>query len=192
VVRPDSAQQPPERLIVAGKVTTVHGVKGWLKVHSYTTPEANIFDYQPWWMRFPEGWRKLEIDQFRAVTLGFIAHVKGLDDRDEARCYCQREIQVSPAAFPPADDGEFYWHQLENLHVLSNFEGSEHLLGIVSGLMETGANDVLMVEPCEGSLDRQSRLIPYIDQVIVSVSPDEGLIRVNWDPDFDKPDRKDQ
>jgi 16S rRNA processing protein RimM len=187
VAKPQSPQQVPEKRVVAGKVTTVHGVRGWLKIHSYTAPEANIFDYQPWWMKFPEGWRRVEIDQFQQVSKGFIAHIKGLDDRDEARSYCQREIEVPTASFPSAAEDEFYWHELEGLRVI-NLEGL--FLGTVSGLMETGANDVLIVKPASGSVDQIERLIPYIDQVIDSVSVAVGEIRVDWDPEFEKTGRE--
>jgi len=176
----------PEKRVVAGKITTVHGVKGWLKIHSYTVPEENIFDYQPWWMKFPEGWRKLDIDQFRVVDKGFIAHIRNLDDREQARLYCQRDIEVSPENFPEPAPDEVYWHQLEGLKVISSFGGNVAVLGIVDGFMETGANDVIMVKPCEGSIDTQARLIPYVDQFVLSVDLKTGVVNVDWDPDFEK------
>jgi 16S rRNA processing protein RimM len=185
VARPSSSQQPPEQGVVGGKVTTVHGVRGWLKIHSFTIPEGNIFDYQPWWIEMPDGWTTVEIDSFQPVAKGFIAHIKGLDDRDEARKYCQREIYVSTEAFPPAEEGEYYWHQLEGLQVVSVFDGNERVLGTLSGFLETGANDVMQVSPSADSIDDVERLLPYIDQVIVEVDLASGVIRVDWDPEFE-------
>jgi len=178
-------EDPPKERVVAGRITTVHGVRGWVKIHSYTAPEDNIFDYQPWWVRFPNGWKKLEVDQFRVVSKGFIAHIQGLDDRDEARLYCQRDIEVSTLDFPPAGDDELYWHQLQGLRVLSRFGGDEVLLGVVDGFMETGANDVLIVTPCEGSVDGRERLIPYVADFVGEPDLDSGVLPVDWDPDFE-------
>ena len=171
--------------MVAGKLTTVHGVRGWVKVHSYSAPESNVFDYQPWWMKFPDGWKRLEIDQHRPVAKGFIAHIRGVDDRDEARLYCQREFQVSSSLFPPAGDDEVYWHQLIGLGVISRFEGTESRLGVVDGMLETGANDVVVVKADGDSIDRCERLIPYVDNVVLKVDLEQGLLVVDWDPAFE-------
>ena len=66
-----------------------------------------------------------------------------------------------------------------------NAEGDNILLGKVSHLMETGANDVLVIRPAKGSIDRRERLVPWlIDQVVLEVNPDKGFIRVDWDPEF--------
>ena len=186
MARPSSSRQPFEKAVVGGKITTVHGVRGWLKVHSFTTPEDNIFDYQPWWIKLPDGWTTVTVDSVQPVAKGFIAHIQGLDDREEARQYCQREIYVSTEAFPPAAEGEYYWHQLEGLQVVSVFEGGEQVLGTLSGFLETGANDVMQVRPSVDSVDDLERLIPYIDQVIADVDLASGVIRVDWDPEFEK------
>ena len=86
---------------------------------------------------------------------------------------------------PELSAGEFYWHQLEGMQVLSEFEGSVYRLGSVSRLLETGANDVLVVKGDEESLDQGERLIPYVpDQFVKSVDLQGRVIRVEWDPEF--------
>ncbi len=172
--------EAPADPVVVGKVTTVHGVRGWVKVHSYTAPEANIFDYQPWWMKMPRGWLRLEVDDFRPVNKGFIAHFRGLDDRDEARAYCQREILVAADAMPEPDEGEVYWHQLLESRVVSRYQQQETELGTLKGFLETGANDVMVVKD-----GRRERLIPWIADVILEVDLDRGTVLVDWDPDFE-------
>lgn len=174
------ASTPPEDRVVVGKITTVHGVRGWVKIHSFTEPEGNIFDYRPWWMKLPTGWTKLEVDDFKPLNKGFIAHIRGLDDRDEARGYCQREILVAAAAMPEPGEGEFYWHQLLGLRVESRHGGCPVDLGVLSGFLETGANDVMVVK--DGN---RERLIPWIDDVVLEVDQASGAILVDWDPDFE-------
>ena len=55
------------------------------------------------------------------------------------------------------------------------------MLGTVDYLIDTGANDVLVVKACEGSIDKRERLIPYVpDSTVIQVDLDEGLIVVDW------------
>jgi len=180
-----AASEIPGKLVVAGKITTVHGVKGWVKIHSYTAPESNLFDYQPWYMKFTDGWKRLEIDQYRSVAKGFIAHIRGLDDREEARLYCQRDIQVSPDLFPVSGGEDIYWHQLQGVKVISVFDGRESILGVVDGYLETGANDVAIVKATSDSIDSIERLIPYIDSVFLEIDLENARLVVDWDPDFE-------
>ena len=75
-------------LLVALSLST--GVKGWVKVESFTEPRENLFKYGPWWLKTARGWREIEFDQSRVQGKGLVAHIVGLDDRDEARNYCQQ------------------------------------------------------------------------------------------------------
>jgi 16S rRNA processing protein RimM len=54
----------------------------------------------------------------------------------------------------------------------------------VDHLLETGANDVLVVKACAGSLDDRERLLPYIAQCVQSVDLPGGEMHVDWDADF--------
>ena len=95
---------------------------------------------------------------------------------------CGMDIYIDAKDLPKLEDGEFYWSQLEGLKVITK-EGV--LLGKVSQLMETGANDVLVVRGCEGSYDREERLIPYVpDQFVLNIDLDKQEMVVDWDPDF--------
>jgi 16S rRNA processing protein RimM len=86
---------------------------------------------------------------------------------------------------PQLSQGEFYWYQLEGLKVLSARGSQQVLLGEVSHLLETGANDVLVVQPCAGSIDDRERMLPWVDDnVILGVDLAAGEIRVDWDPTF--------
>ena len=91
---------------------------------------------------------------------------------------------VSLTLLPDLSNDEFYWHQLEGLEVTSHFEGQQIRLGVVKSLLETGANDVLVVEGDAHSVDRQERLIPYAEQYVTKIDVDSGIIDVIWDPEF--------
>lgn len=168
--------------VVVGRVTAVHGVKGWVKIHSFTEPSDNIFDYQPWWLNIAGNWQKMKVTEQRSTAKGLMVHLAGIDDRDQARTYCQRDIYVAKAQLPVLADGEYYWHQLEGMVVMTTQSGVR--LGSVDCLMATGANDVLVVKGDDESLDQEERLIPYTDQFVLNVDLGAGRIEVDWDPAF--------
>lgn len=167
--------------VIVGRITSVHGIKGWVKVHAFTELEDNLVSYRPWWLKSADGWQLIEFDQHRTSAKGLMIHLVGVDDRDEARQYCQRDIAVEKAILPALETGEYYWYQLQGLSVV-NTEGIR--LGRVATLMETGANDVLVVQGDADSLDQQERLIPYAEQFVLGVDLDTRQIEVDWDPDF--------
>ena len=178
----DSDGSKSDELVPVGRITAVYGVRGWVKVHSYTEPMDNILQFQQWWLRGDSGWETLEIDGGKRHGKGLIAHIKGVDDRDVAARFCQRDIAVSNAELPQLGEGEYYWHQLEGLRVVSRFEGAEHDFGQVVRLMETGANDVMLVR---GGSDQRERLIPYLPgEFITDIDLEAGVITVDWDPAF--------
>ena len=172
-------------LIDVGRITSVFGIKGWVKVHSDTEPAENIVGYKPWWLKTRHGVKAVEVDEFQAHGKGFIAHIKGVDDRDVAETLTKVTISVERAQLPELESEEYYWHQLENLQVISVFGGVETLFGRVSHLLETGANDVLVVKPEADSVDDKERLVPYVPgQFVQKIDLDAGKIWVDWDPEF--------
>ena len=171
----------PVEPVVVGRLTSVYGIKGWVKVYSHTQPRENIFDYRPWWVKTATGWAELNIDQHSATGKHLLVHIEGVDDRDEAQLHCQQDIYTEKANMAELPAGEFYWHQLQGL-IVKTRDGQQ--LGKVSQLLETGANDVLVVKGNSNSLDQQERLIPYIDQVVLKVDLQASEIEVDWDPDF--------
>jgi 16S rRNA processing protein RimM len=170
-----------EELLVLGKIVSVHGVKGEVKVYSFTDPIDNVLDYRHWTLRRDGEVKQVELARGRLQNRVLVAKIKGLDDREEARTYAGFEICVPLGQLPDLDDGEFYWHQLHGLKVITE---QEQLLGTVDHLLETGANDVMVVKPCVGSLDDRERLLPYTEQCVLSIDLAEGVMRVDWDADF--------
>ena len=172
----------PEQALVVGRITSVYGVKGWVKLYSHTEPMTGIFDYKHWWLKTPSGWKVIELSQGRTQGRGLVAAIKGYNDRDLVKEICGLDIYIDAKDLPKLEDGEYYWSQLEGLKVITK-EGV--LLGKVSQMMETGANDVLVVRACEGSYDREERLIPYApDQFILNIDLEKQEMVVDWDPDF--------
>lgn len=169
---------------MVARITGPHGIKGWVKVHSYTQPTDNVFGYKPWRVKLAGQWRELEADSFRAQGKGTVAHLVGVDDRNGAEALSGLDICVLRAQFDALQGGDHYWYQLEGLKVYSIDGDARVLLGEVAGFLETGANDVLVVKGTADSIDQRERLIPYVEQFLLQVDADAGEILVDWDPEF--------
>lgn len=172
---------PADDLVVIGKIVSVHGVRGEVKVYSFTDPIDNLLDYRHWTLKRGAEVRKVELVRGRVQGRVLVAKLKGLDDREVARTYAEFEILVPRAQLPQLGEGEYYWYQLEGLKVVNQ---DEQLLGKIDHLLETGANDVMVVKPCAGSLDDHERLLPYTDQCVLDIDLEGGEMRVEWDADF--------
>ncbi len=161
-------------IIVVGKITGVFGVKGWVKLYSWTEPRDAIGDYNPWLLRqSSRGWREVEIEAARNQAKTVIAKLKAIDDRDAARLLAGSEIGIVRSQLEALQADEYFWRDLIGLRVLGR-DGA--LLGEVSGLLETGANDVLVVK------GEQQYLIPWVMQhSVLKVDLDKGEIQVDWD-----------
>lgn len=176
----------PSELTVIGKITSVYGVNGWVKVHAYTDPIDNFFAYGHCLIDRAGSWTPITFVEGKRHGKGLIARIEGVDDRDVAAAFTRCEIAVPVSSLPELGHDDYYWHQLIGLKVIvTSAEGESILLGRVSQMLETGANDVLVVSRCQGSIDKRERLIPYLlGQAVKQVDLDSGVIRVDWDPEF--------
>ncbi|TKR33667.1 ribosome maturation factor RimM [Luteimonas gilva] len=166
-----------ERRVLLGRIVGAFGVRGELKLESFTEPKAAIFRYQPWTLRDAQGReRALQGARGRETPKGVVMTLPEVADRDVAEALRGTEVWVPRSALPPPKDGEYYWIDLEGLRVV-NADGIE--FGRVSHLFSTGANDVLVVQ------GERERMIPFLmPDYVVSIDFDAGLVVVDWDPDF--------
>lgn len=168
--------EPPTRPIVLGRVGAPHGVRGWVRVQSYARPPESILDFARWLLDTGAGWQSWQLADSRITDKALIARPAGCDDRDTALSLRHATIAVERAELPTLPAGEWYWADLQGLAV-ENADGTP--LGRVDHLIETGANDVLVVQ------GERERLIPWIaEQVIRQVDLEQGRLVVDWDPDF--------
>ena len=166
------------RRVLMGRIVGLYGVQGWLKIESWAEPRMRIFDYQPWRLSTAPG-VETEVSGATGRTQGkgMVAQLPGVDDREQAAALIGNDIYVDRAQLPAAAEDEYYWTDLEGLEVVTT-EGV--LLGSISHLFATGANDVIVVR--EGA---RERLIPFVQGSYVrSVDLSSGRMVVDWDPEF--------
>lgn len=168
-----SAQQ----YIVVGEISGVFGIKGWVKVYSFTEPRENILNYSPWILRKGSDLKTLEVLDGSLQGKAVVASLSGITDRDIAASLGGYEIVIDAGMLPEPEEGEYYWRDLIGLKVETE-QGVT--LGLVDYLLETGANDVLVVKDGE-----KERLIPFLQgQFVKKIDLESGLMIVDWDPEF--------
>ena len=166
---------PERRRVLLGRIVGPFGTRGWVKVRSSTEPPGNILRYAPWHVGRDGCWFRVGVAEGRLQGGGVIARLDGCHGRDEADGYRGCEIAVERSRLPETEDGEYYWTDLAGLRVVTG-DGID--LGEVEHMMETGANDVMVVR------DGIERLIPFLPGTVVrSVDIERGVVVVDWHPD---------
>jgi 16S rRNA processing protein RimM len=159
--------QENEHPIIVGRIGGVYGVRGWLKIESYTRPKENIFTYSPWLIHVNGCWAEIDIEESQQRGSGrLLVKLAGIDSPEEARKYNHYDLAVAQEQLPPLTEGEYYWHDLIGLEVINQ---DEIKLGKISEIVETGANDVLVINGLsDGVSDKKAKvLIPLIMDVFV-------------------------
>lgn len=164
--------------LIVGKLNGASGIKGWVKVYSYTDPKENILNYSPWYLKLDGQWQEVSILNGREQGKTVVAQLEGCNDRNTAESYRGVEIAIEESQLPQLEEGEYYWRDLIGLTVV-NMAGEE--LGTVKKMMETGANDVLVVK----TASKEELLIPYVPEYsVMKVDLESKQITVDWELDY--------
>jgi 16S rRNA processing protein RimM len=176
---------PPD-LVVMAHVKEPYGLKGWVKLYSYSE-ELGLAGFDAWWLnRGTEekpDWRLVEPEDTGEHSGVLIAKLPGVDDRDAAFALKGRQLAVPRAEFPESrEEGEFYWSDLIGLEVKNR---QDELLGVVDGLLDLGPHEVLRVKaPAVGEAKPQEILIPFVAQYIEAVELSNKVVKVDWEKDY--------
>ncbi|PHS70984.1 MAG: ribosome maturation factor RimM [Methylophaga sp.] len=169
----------PEDFILVGKISGAFGIKGWMKIFSFTEPRSNILSYSPLYISRKGEWIALDVTDGRVQGKGIVVSVEGVTDPDQVLPLIGAELAITKPQLKPAGKDEFYWSELIGLTVINL---QDEKLGQVDSLLETGANDVLVVQDKE---HKTQRLIPFVmDEIVDEVDLDNHFIRVNWKLDY--------
>ena len=158
-----------------GRVAAPFGVHGWVKIQPFTEEVDGLADFPSWWLGDGKSWREVAVDACNTHGVTLLAKLEGCGGRDAAAALKGTQVAVPRDALPNTAKDEYYWSDLIGLAVV-NLQGES--LGKVSGLLETGANDVLVVQ------NGQERLIPFIAQVVLEVDLAADRIVVDWGLDW--------
>ena len=172
-------------MVVMGRIVAPYGILGWLKIQPDTEYVDSLLDYESWWVGRDDNskqpgiknmpWREFEVEAAKIHGDGLVVKLKGVDDRDAALALKSKHIAVTRDSMPEAEEGEYYWSDLIGLEV-TNLQ--QVILGKVTDVFETGANDVLVVQ------GERERLLPFIADVVLDVDLEANSMQVDWDAEF--------
>jgi len=170
----DIRREPVQDTVSLGEISSVYGVKGWVRIMSWTEPRNAIAEYRPWLIGADQ--QVIEPLEVKAKGRGLIARLDGIESPDQAQALSGAAIAADRRQLPELSDGQYYWADLEGMTVI-NKDGME--LGQVRRVLATGANDVLVVQ------GERERLIPFtVGHHVLNVDNDSGVIQVDWDAEF--------
>jgi 16S rRNA processing protein RimM len=164
-------------MVVMGRIAAAHGIRGWVKIQPFTEYVDSLLDYRTWWIGHEQGpWREVKPGQCEVHRKTLVAQLPDCPDRTAAEKLKGLLIAVPRSSMPEQGEGEYYWSDLIGLVVVNEAGVS---LGTVENLLETGANEVLVVQG-----DGSEILIPFVASAIRQVDLKNRTIRVDWAVDY--------
>jgi len=165
-----------QKRVAMGYIKGVFGIKGWLKIAANTEYTDSLLDYPEWQLCKDGKTLNVVLEAGKIVNGELQVKFEGIDDRDQAFALRGYTIEIPREAFAPTEEDEYYWADLVGMTVINK---ENIVLGKVSNLMETGANDVLMIKGEHGQI-----LIPFVSNYIESVDTDSKTIIADWGLDY--------
>ena len=159
----------PEELIPVGRIIATHGIRGQMKLHSYSGNAESLSAACFVVLKSPAGLlRESALEGFKSNAGRFIIKLRDFDDIDKARPLVGSEVCLKRSQLPELEEDEYYWSDLIGLRVVTE-DGT--VLGTVADIFETGSSDIYVVRDGE-----REHLIPAIADVIKSVDLQNGTI----------------
>ncbi len=166
--------------VILGSITGPFGIRGWVRIMSRTRPAEQILEYRNLTIvesRNPEKLRQLEVVESRKDSTGIKARLAGYETRSDAESLTGLLIRVEESQLEPLPAGQYYWRDQIGVTVI-DLAGNR--LGNVSSFIETGANDVIVIDSRSGSQHGSERLVPWIPGVINKVDMERRIMTVDW------------
>ena len=170
-----------------GRVVAPYGIKGWIKLQTFTEAPQGLLQYAVWQMGREGDWQPRVVESAKQHGAVVVAKLEGIADREQAAALQGQRVAVSRDDFPVAGADEYYWSDLVGLAVINT---AGVTLGKVFRVFETGANDVLVVQDqvadkvADKVATERERLLPFIEPVIRKVDIAGGVIVVDWEADY--------
>lgn len=178
-VQPVQLLQPDnsEPMVIMGRVASAFGIRGWVKIQPFSEYVDSLLNYKTWYLGQENGpWREAEVMHAEAHDKTLAVQLPDCPDRNAAEKLKGLLIAVPRSSLPVQDEDEYYWTDLIGLAVINK---SGETLGVVAELLETGANDVLVVKGSGPDI-----LIPFLNSVIGKVDIVARTIQVDWSADY--------
>lgn len=164
------------RWVEVGRLGAAHGVRGWMRVQSFTDPPQRLFEWRRWSLKAESGaTREVKLLESRPQGNGWIARLEGVDERDAAGRLAGSVVRVEREELGPTSGREHYRADLIGFEV-KNVEGA--LLGVVDHFVDTPGNAVMVIR------GTREYLVPVTSQHLQKVNVESRSLIVDWPEDF--------
>ena len=166
-----------DRRVLLGHIADAHGIRGEVKIRSYTSDPADIAAYGP--LSDDDGRRSFVIQSHRVSGSKVVARIEGISDRDAAEALKGVGLFVARDRLPRTEDEEWYVSDLIGCRALESDGGT---FGQVVGVHSFGAGDLLEIKPAGRSvtvlLPFTRACVPAVDLAAseIIVAPPPGLL----------------
>ncbi|MCX5569720.1 ribosome maturation factor RimM [Kaistia nematophila] len=157
---------PDPDQVLLGQFGAAHGIRGEIKIHSYTEDPFGIADYGPFAL---DDGRVVEIETVREQGENLIARVKGINDRNAAETLRNRKLFVDRAALPELDEEDDFYHA--DLIDLALELGDGSAYGRIVSVQNFGAGDLIEIEPAGGG---RTFYLPFTRAIVPTVDIKAG------------------
>ncbi len=171
----DTASPDPDRVVILGKIVGTFGVRGWVKISSYTDPPDNLLSYEELLISSSGNWTNVELEEGRVTGKGVLVKLKGIENPEDARLRIGAELGVRRSEMPAPAPGEFYWSDLEGLTAESTTGES---LGKVDHFRSTPAGTLIVIK------GEREIWVPFVKERIAKVDLNAGRIVLDWSADW--------
>lgn len=162
--------------VVIGRFGRPQGLKGGIRVISFSDPEQLIITYLPWHMRQNNRWVPVQVLKTDIQNRTLVAYIAGYEQREHVAELTNIDIGIDRSQLPTLAAEEYYWQDMLDIQVYTTHGVC---LGTVTQLLPTGSNDVLVVS------GKKRHLIPFVQGVyVMSVDLKQRRMIVEWDEDF--------
>jgi 16S rRNA processing protein RimM len=164
------------RRVEVGRLGAPHGVRGWLRVQSFTDPPQRLFEWQSWRLRSERGTeREVKVLEARRQGDGWIARFEGIDERDSASRLTGQKVLIDRELLPPTGEREHYREDLVGYEA-RNLAGA--VLGKVDYFIDTPGNAVMVIKGVK------EHWVPVTPQHLQRVDKGARILIVDWPEDF--------
>lgn len=164
-----------ESSLCLGKVGAPHGLKGYMRIQSWTEPKTQIFSYQPW-VIMKGNQKNSVVASFISEGKHLIAKLEGIEDRDQAQSLTHANIYIDRNQLPTMAPDEYLLADLIGCNVVNL---KNNALGIIEDVVNYGASDIIVVKQ-----DTKTHYIPLISPTTNMIDIEHKTVIVDWDEDF--------
>ncbi len=140
-----------EKILIA-KIQAHQGLNGWLKIYSYSETEEKFSNYTHFFVLNNRNYDQLDIEDIK-IDKSIKIKFRSINSREDAERFIDKSLYIEADQLEKLNDNEYYWKDLIGLDVYIE-EGEK--IGVISDIIETGSNDVLVIQ------GEKELLVPYI------------------------------